>query len=431
MKYHVNPITGNVNPCGAKRRCPFGENLHFPSEKEAKYFAEKLMSALHEESEIMSNGKLIIYVGIPGSGKSTLAAKMAQELGGHILNRDDLRTKLFGAKYHDGKPDGKSEAQVSAILRNKLISVLRKGEVALDDNTNTNPRFLRALVRQATDLDAEVEFIPVNTSVERAKLQNRKRAEKGGRFVPEFVIDQMASKLYSEDGNIKDVLFNYDLVVFVDKETAGMQLIRDYSRELEDRFPILSKDIVLVDIDGSLSFNHDALQEHIVGPNLVRKDWPAFFKASADAPINRSVLELLHKIRNGNLTLMALTGRQDDSAEHTINFLKRADAPISRLLMARQGDFRGDYSTKSTALKNLQKEGFTVVHSIDDRPSSIKVWEEKDIMVSRVPEPLIDSNSVAQEPTVNSFIGGGFCLKCGLDIDGDAIIHDSCRSENA
>ena len=430
MKYHVNPVTGNVNVCGAKRRCPFGEELHFPSEKEAKYFAEKLMSQLHEESETMSKGKLIIYVGVPGSGKSTLAAEKAQETGGTLLNRDDMRTSLFGAKYHDGRPDKKSEAQVSAILRNKLISILRKGGVAIDDNTNTNPRFLSNLIKQALDMDADVEIITVNTPLEEAKRRNRKRGATGGRLVPEHVIDQMASKLYSEDGNIKDVLFNRDGVMFVDKFTAGYELIRSYSAELQERYPILSKDVVLVDIDGTLSFNHDALQRNITGPNIERKDWQGFFRDSAKAPANRSVLSLLHRIRSGGLTIFALTGRQDDSAEHTIDFLKSADAPISRLLMARQGDFRGDYSTKSTALQLLESEGYTVVHSIDDRPSSIRVWEDNGIMVSRVPEPTIGDDSVAQEPTVNSFIGGGFCLKCGLDIDGDAIIHDSCRSED-
>lgn len=373
-------------------------------------------------------GKLIIYVGVPGSGKSTLAAKKAEELGGVRLNRDDMRSSLFGEKYHEGKPDGKSEAQVSAILRNKLISILRKGGVAIDDNTNANPRFLLRLIQQALDLQADVEIIPVNTPLEEAKRRNRQRGAQGGRLVPEHVIDQMASKLYSADGNIKDVLFTREAVMFVDRNTPGLQLLREHGASLEARYPILSRDIVLVDIDGTLSFNYEMLQRHIAGPDVVRKDWQAFFRDSAQAPANRSVVELLHRIREGGLTIFALTGRQDDAAEHTIEFIERSGAPISRILMARQGDFRGDYATKQTHLRNLQAEGFTVVHSIDDRPSSIRVWEDDGILVSRVPEPFVGEDLVAIEPTVNSFIGGGYCLRCGLDVAGELIIHDECRS---
>ncbi len=346
-----------------------------------------------------ANGaRLIIYVGVPGSGKSTIAAQQAEELGAVLLNRDDTRTELFGEAYHRrSKPDGKSEAQVTSILEKKLYATLRSGGVAIDDNTNTNPRFLHKLIMQGVNLGAAVEIITVNTPLEEAKKRNRKRGNSGGRLVPEHVIDKMASTLYSADGNIKDVLYSRDMVVFVDKDTLGMKQLRWFNASQEALFPIISQDLVLVDLDGTLVFNQSLVEKYISGAGNTKKDWNGFFKASAQAPVNQSVVALLREVREAGLTIFALTGRQDSAAEHTIEFLQRANAPVSRLYMAREGDFRGDYATKTTNLELIQAEGFRVVHSVDDRPSSIRVWEERGIMVSRVPESLD-----GLEPLVNS-----------------------------
>jgi predicted kinase len=44
---------------------------------------------------------LIAMAGLPGSGKSTLAARLAQELGGVVLSKDQVRAALFPAPVLD------------------------------------------------------------------------------------------------------------------------------------------------------------------------------------------------------------------------------------------------------------------------------------------------------------------------------------------
>lgn len=433
-KFHVNPESGATGVCTAtKRSCPLGgSELHFTSEGEAKNFSEALLAQKYPElAKSKKAGKLIIYVGLPGSGKSTLAQQEAAKHPNALLsNRDDMRTELFGEKYHKGNPDGKSEAQVSAILNSQLVKKLREGGVVIDDNTNTNPRFLQTLIQTARDYGAEVEIRTVDVTVDEAKRRNAKRATEGGRFVPEHVIDKMAKRFYSDDGRIKDVLIGDKLTVFVDQETAGMRLIKAYNEELESRYPVLGKDIAIVDIDGTLSFNHEALDRNIgtVAPGE-KKNWAKFYSDSEASPVNNSVLALVKKLRFGGVTVFALTGRVDQHAESTINFLKKTDAPISRVLMGREGDFRGDYNVKNTVVDSLEAEGFTIVHSIDDRPSSLRVWEERGISISRVPHHMVgELLSSYTESAVDDTAGQGFCLKCNKVLAVGLLMHDDCRS---
>lgn len=434
-KYHVNPESGVVGACTAfKSNCPFGgSEVHFLDKSEAKEFGELLMESKYaEKAPVKQAAKLIIYVGLPGSGKSTLSAKLAASIPGSIvLNRDDTRTELAGAKYHDGKPDGKIEGKVTAILDERLKKQLRRGGTVIDDNTNTNPRFLHALIQTAKDYGAEVEIITVDVPISEVKRRNQMRGLQGGRFVPEHVIDRMASKAYSENGHIKDVLIGDKLTAFVDQVTPGMMLLSDYNRKLELAYPILGKDIAMVDIDGTLSFNHEVLDRKLgtLGPND-KKDWMGFYTESENSPANQSVLALLHKLRDKDVTVFALTGRVDQHAQSTINFLEKAQAPISRLLMGREGDFRGDYNVKNTVVDSLEAEGFQIVHSIDDRPSSIRVWDERGISVSRVPHHTIGKPRASYvESVVDDITGQGFCIRCGEDIPLGEIIHDSCRSQ--
>lgn len=434
-KLHVNPENGNISLCKATQRaCPLGgAELHFNDPTKAKEFSENLMSMMYETHDPSKKaGKLIIFVGIPGSGKSTLAKKLAEETPGAILlNRDDMRTELAGEKYHNGNPQGKIEAAVTAILKNKLTKQLRDGGVAIDDNTNTNARFLNALIQTARNYGAEVEIRTVNTPVAEAKRRNKLRGAQGGREVPEHVIDKMASKLYSEDGNIKDVVYNDKLTLFVDRVTPGMKLLAEYNAELERDYPILSKDIAIVDIDGTLSFNHEALDRHVgaLAPGA-KKDWMAFYKESESSPVNESVLRLIKKLRTNGVTVFAITGRVDEHANSTITFLRSSGAPISRVIMGRAGDYRGDYTVKNAEVASLEKEGFVIVHSIDDRPSSIRVWEERGISVSRVPhhEVGLPQESYTQS-MVDDITGQGFCVKCSGELEEGLIIHEACRSE--
>lgn len=431
-KFHVNPETGEFGPCTAtKRACPLtGEDNHFTREADAKAHAEKLLSERHPEQSMTKKvGKLILFVGIPGSGKSTLAKKLAEETGAIIVNRDDQRTAMYGESYHSGKPDQKKESAVTAILKNRMLKALREGKTVIDDNTNTNIRFLAGTISEARKLGAEVEIRTVDVPVEVAKQRNAKRGAEGGRLVPEHVIDSMAKNVYSEDGSIKDVLVSKRGFVFmVPKVTPGMKVLDEFNRELEAKHPIQSKNVVIVDIDGTLAVNNHLADEHLRKPNQ-KKDFAAFYNSSATADINESVLELTRELRKQGLTLFALTGRSDDHVHPTIELLRRADAPLSRVIMAREGDYRGDHDTKKDSVAKLEEEGFRIVHAIDDRPTSIEVWRNHGVLVSEVPYGESEHFPIdGSQPRVNSLLMPGFCLRCGGQTEGESILHKECAA---
>lgn len=430
-KFHVNTETGAVGVCTATKKCPFGgPEIHFSDEESAKKHSETLLEAQHPESGLRKGkGKLIILSGLPVSGKSTLAAKMAKELDAKLVNRDDQRTEMFGESYHSKNPDRKSEAAVTAILRNRMLKALREGRTVIEDNTNMNPRFLGSLVAEARKVGAEIEFIAIDVPIEVAKERNRKRGAAGGRLVPDFVIDSMAKNAYSEDGHIKDIVASKKgFVFFVAKETNGMRELAKYNRELEEANPILSKNLVIIDIDGTLAVNHEMADRHLRQPN-VKKNFQGFYEDSVNAEVNTSVVALSKEMRASGLTLFALTGRSDNYADLTTTFLRRTEAPISRVLMAREGDFRGDHDTKSDAVDRLQAEGFQIVHAIDDRPTSIDVWRNRGVLVSAVPygeHPSFPTDG--SQPQVAPLFIEGFCVKCGKPTDGE-IIHKECSAD--
>lgn len=424
--FHVNPKTGAVGVCAAKANCPFGDkDFHFSHRAEAEAFAEALSKPLEPRKQA---GHLIIIGGLPGSGKSTLAAKMLQEIPGSInVNRDNQRTVLAGEEYHNGNPVGKIEATVTAILRNRTLKALREGRTVIDDNTNVDPVHLGAAIKHAKSVGATFEIIMLDVPIEEAKRRNRKRGAAGGRLVPEFVIDRMAKKIYDAEGRIKDVAVGRDLVYFVPKVTPNAKLIENFNAEQEKKFPIIGRDVAIVDIDGTLCHNHEALDRHVGAPK--KKNWEAFFAESAEAPVNQSVLKLVKQLRAHGINVFAMTGRTDANAEGTIKFLQRSGAPVSKLLMGRDGDYRGDYYVKTDNLRKLQEAGFRVVHSIDDRPSSIAVWEEASITVSRVEaHEAGEVRETYEEHPVETFVGAGICISCEGDLPLGELIHETCRS---
>jgi len=373
--------------------------------------------------------RVIFLVGVPGAGKSTITAQLLREYpDAVVVNRDDLRTAVAGAKYHNGSPDKKVESQVTVEADRMTVEALRAGKTIINDNTNTNPKFLFKGIQQALNYGASVDIRTIDVPLAEAKRRNALRGASGGRLVPDSVIDRMGQNVYSADGHIKDVVFNDRGVFFVDKYTPGMRRLDTFNALLEADYPILGSRVAIVDLDGTLAFNHELIDRYIgaLGPND-KKDWDAFYNESSTAPVNTSVLELVRKLRAGGLTVFAITGRVDGNAESTIEFVQGSGAPISRLIMARAGDYRGDYAVKKDAVASLEAEGFVVVHAIDDRPSSIRVWDERGISVSRVPfhEVGLPQESYV-ESTVDDITGQGFCLVCGGDLPEGELLHDNC-----
>lgn len=381
-------------------------------------------------------GKLTIFSGLPGSGKSTIAQKRVDiSAPGTVLrvNRDDIRTALFGEEYHKRNPDKKSEQTVTEVQQRVIKKALKENRHVISDDTNLNPNAVLSLRRIARTFGAEIEHEYVNTPVQECKRRNKLRGKNGGRFVPEHIIDNMAAKAYDKNGNIKEYVFgSKDTAFLVSKKTPGSQKIEKFNKENQSKYPFNGRTVVLVDLDGTLANNaKDA--DLCFGDYNKKKDFHNFHKASEHAPANEKVLRLIRDMRSDNLNIIVLSGRTDKYAQETINFLKNIDAPVSRLILKKEGDYRPDTDFKTETLQKLREEGLIVAHSIDDRPQSINVWRKAGITVSEVlyHKPVHPDLSPAHydTPPVKTIFGSGHCIRCGQELKNGGNIGPICRTK--
>lgn len=139
---------------------------------------------------------LIIFSGIPGSGKTTAAEKLLEqyrEQGFQAvrINRDDLRTTLFGEAYHTGSFPAVHEQEVTHLQHKLIHHALERGWLVICDDTNLSSGTVRGLKRIAEKHGAKVTEIPVIVPLEVALERNRLRGEAGGRRVLDHIIESM------------------------------------------------------------------------------------------------------------------------------------------------------------------------------------------------------------------------------------------------
>lgn len=132
--------------------------------------------------EKISKPRIVVLVGLPGSGKSTWASARPG-----VLSSDALRELLA-----DDPENQAIHPLVFRVMRDLLKHRLNlRRSVTYIDATNLTPRERRPYVRLAHSLDAEVEAVFFDVSVEECVRRNRERARK----VPDEVIRAMAAKL--------------------------------------------------------------------------------------------------------------------------------------------------------------------------------------------------------------------------------------------
>jgi predicted kinase len=93
---------------------------------------------------------LIAMAGLPGTGKSTLAVRIAQELGGVVLSKDEVRAALFPAPvldYSAAQDDLCMAAIFSAATH--ILKANARQAVILDGRTFLRAQQLRGLLTLA------------------------------------------------------------------------------------------------------------------------------------------------------------------------------------------------------------------------------------------------------------------------------------------
>ncbi len=148
------------------------------------------LAAKKKELDNEYKPKYIALVGVPGSGKSTLA----HEYEGHgfmRLNRDSLRTELFGENYHHKIPNQDGERLVTERITEMRNKFMAGRHDIVDDNTNLSPARLEPALTAAKKAGYELQIIIIDPFIEVCLDRNASR----DRVVPEHVVRDMYAKL--------------------------------------------------------------------------------------------------------------------------------------------------------------------------------------------------------------------------------------------
>ena len=141
---------------------------------------------------------------------------------------------------------------------------------------------------------------------------------------------------------------------------------------------------VIFDIDGTLL----NIQHRVKFVRDQPKDWKAFRDPNQkrwDEPI-LPVMFVLNSLLMADHRVILASGRLKSEKEDTINQLKIhipdvADLPI---YMRSDSDYRPDDIVKKDMLTKMRKDGYAPSMVFDDRPSVVRMWREKGLVVADV-----------------------------------------------
>lgn len=277
---------------------------------------------------------MIIMRGLPASGKSTKAKELMTNGGNYVrLNKDLLRTMLHFDKFTHVNERNTWNAEVALA-----ILYLTDGMSIIIDDTNLNPKTVERWKEVAKGLNAKIEYVDMDTSVEDCIKRDAERQKAVGKHV----IEKMA---------------------------------------LQYRSYLAGHKVVICDLDGTLcDISH---RKHFVAvPEGQKKDWKGFFEGIPSDTIRDEVKkEVVSSMVYDNAKIVFVSARPEDYRNITSEWLLRnLGFEDYTLIMRESGDSRPDTEVKSDIyekyLKNLQ-----IIKVFDDRPSVIRMWKEKGLNV--------------------------------------------------
>lgn len=138
----------------------------------------------------MSDQKLILLVGPSAAGKSTFAEKYIRENPDTLyLSSDQLRKDLTGDENNQTV-----NGQVFGIIKSRTDENLKNGKSVLIDAMGLNPKDRKDHLALAAKYNVPCIAYVFERTKEQLVKNQEKRASKGGRRVPDDVIDRMLQK---------------------------------------------------------------------------------------------------------------------------------------------------------------------------------------------------------------------------------------------
>lgn len=333
------------------------------------------------------SGQLIVLIGLPGSSKTEYAKRAIAdaEFVGRKMYRvswDELRKELG----HTGAFDRRREEEMKRVSVGRLTLEIQHGgyQDAIIDNTNLSDstrNMWRGVAQRLglTYIEHEIQ-IDVRIAVQRDEYRP------GDAQVGRAVIERMA--------------------LFADKIEFPWGL--DLGR----------KNIVLVDVDGTLADNTHRAAEYRApqkcgvcdgfktvpilregqinakcvschGTGLRKKNWYEFYKGvSGDAP-KQAIVDLVATLRAKGYIICIVSGRpikflELEVGKQTVAWLKEHGVSYNHIFMRQSADKRDDTIVKKEILDKLPKD--RVAYVLDDRSSVVKMWREAGLTCLQVAE---------------------------------------------
>lgn len=135
----------------------------------------------------------------------------------------------------------------------------------------------------------------------------------------------------------------------------------------------------IYDVDGTLA-NVDSYLHYVRGPN---KDYDAFHEASIDALPNIEVLEMLNNSVADEYSVIIVTSRKEKYRGLTSMWLAKNKIRSHALFMRENDDNRPDYEAKKDMLDKITQL-WDVTHAVDDNPNVIRLWEDNNIVTTKI-----------------------------------------------
>lgn len=300
-------------------------------------------------------GKFIATRGLPGCGKSTWAMEfVAEDPENRVrVNRDEFRLAFFGQEVISDA----EEVFLTPHLYDVIRFHLRRGKTVVSDDTNLRVSFLRELFALAVSTGADFEIRTFDTPLAVALERNASRAAKGGRFVPENVIEKM-----------------YDR--FTNKGVIPFVSLEDLARPKKSRWvPYVADESLpkayIFDIDGTYSA-------------LNGRD-PYDYSRVLEDGVSEQVALFAQMLRANGYKILVTSGRDDSCKVDTLTWFRTVVGLVPDLLLMRAtGDKRQDAIIKHELFNEHIRDNYNVRGVFDDRDQVVALWRDMGLFCAQV-----------------------------------------------
>ena len=142
----------------------------------------------------------------------------------------------------------------------------------------------------------------------------------------------------------------------------------------------MSKNVIICDLDGTISLDHGRAEKYLRGPE--GKQWDQYFSACDEDTPNEPVIKLLRWIPQ-EYEVWILSGRSDSTLEKTVKWLEQNDVPYDELVMREAADRTDDFELKIRWLDEYKLRD-RVLFVLEDRSRMVAAWRREQLEVFQV-----------------------------------------------